>query len=65
MVRATRRPRAVAAANPTTALIQTALEFPLSIDGLHDLNINHNNRLSPLDRYGITHGNDDIVANLM
>lgn len=37
MVRATRRPRAVAAANPTTARIQTALELPLNIEGLQDL----------------------------
>ena len=37
MVRARRSPRAVAAASPTTALIHTALELLLSIDGLQDL----------------------------
>ena len=37
MVRATIRPKAVAAAKPTTARIQIALEFPLNIEGLHDL----------------------------
>ena len=39
MVRASKRPSAVAAANPTTARIHTALELLLNIDGLHDLPI--------------------------
>lgn len=75
MIRATIRPKAVAAANPTTARIQTALEFPLNIDGLHDLKftsqmIHLTIRLNCKyfhfrKRKRTTYGKDDMVASLM
>jgi len=69
MVRANRRPKAVAAAKPTTARIHTALELPLSMDGLHDLKQNFKGSVKRKlcffqKRKATTYGNEAMVPNL-